>query len=127
VKRLAIFSVLCMGVWLAGCATPSRHISELRLGMTPEEVLDIMGKPFAIRAAKLYENEEWQEVWEYIPPVFSVAGFSDRYDRDYWILFENGKVVQWGQPLDFTGETSVTQSTSQKPSVLEYSPEKEKR
>lgn len=95
--------------------------------MTPEEVLNVMGEPFAIRAAKLYENEEWQEVWEYIPPVVSVAGFSERYDKTYWIQFENGKVVMWGQPQDFSGESSVSSPSGSGPAVLEYNPNREQR
>jgi len=119
------FCLLLMALCAGGCTTPSRYVSELRLGMTPDEVLDVMGEPFAIRAAKVYENEEWQEAWEYIPPVFSVAGFADRYDKTYWLIFQNGKLVQWGEPLDLTGETSAQESETQKSVVLEYTPQRE--
>lgn len=96
-----------MALWLIvglGCATPpSRRVSDLRLGMTPEEVLDRMGRPYAIRTAKLYRDGTFQEVWEYIPSIFSVALFADRYDKTFWVYFDNGRLVQWGEPGDFTG------------------------
>ena len=86
---------------ISGCAALNLDVSELKLGMTPDEVTDALGKPFAIRAAKIYENEETQEVWEYLPRSFSL------YPKSYWIFFENGKVVQWGEPGDFTGQSGM--------------------
>lgn len=122
-KRIAAVVILLgVGVLLAGCATPSRHISDLRLGMTPDEVRDAMGDPFAIRAAKVYENEETSEIWEYIPPVFSIAGFADRYDKEYRLVFENGRLVQWGEPGDLSYDSSL--SRDQEFPVQEYSPRK---
>ncbi len=87
---------------LAGCVTPSQRIAGLRLGMSPEDVYNVMGTPFAVRAAKTYEDGTTSEVWEYVPPVFSRAAFSDKYDKTYWVYFVNDKVVQWGEPGDFT-------------------------
>jgi hypothetical protein len=26
------------------------------------------------------------------------------YPKTYWVFFENGKVVQWGEPGDFSGQ-----------------------
>ena len=93
---------------LTGCATPSEKIGDLRLGDTPDDVQQKMGKPSSIRAAKMYENDETTEVWEYIPPVFSWAILLDRYDKEYWVMFENGKVVQWGVPGDFSGQSTIS-------------------
>lgn len=93
---------------LTGCATPAERIGELRLGDTPDNVLHKMGGPFTIRAAKIYEDSGTTEVWEYMPPVFSWAILLDRYDKDYWVIFENGKVVQWGEPGDFSGQTTIS-------------------
>ena len=105
------------------CSTPSRNISNLRLGMTPDEVLDEMGRPYAIRTAKLYRDGSFQEVWEYIPSIFSVALFADRYDKTYFVYFDGGKLVMWGEPGDLTGQTSVEDDAA----VLEYVPERRTR
>jgi len=76
--------------------------------MTPDQVRKIMGDPYTVRAAKTYEGGETAEIWEYIAPVFSAAAFSDKYDKSYWVFFQNGKVVQWGEPGDFSGTDSAT-------------------
>lgn len=82
---------------LVGCGTPSRKIKKLRLGMTPDEVDDELGQPTTIRASKVYEDGQTQQVWEYL------SGISLR-PKDYWVFFENDRVVQWGEPGDFTGK-----------------------
>jgi len=109
-------------ILLAGCTTPSTRIVSMSLGMSPAEVMDVMGPPFAVRAAKVYEEGGIAEVWEYIPPVFSRAAFSDKYDKTYWVFFEDGKVVQWGEPGDFSGQT-----TTKDVPVMDYTDKKRAR
>lgn len=104
-KRALGFVVLA--VLLVGCTTPSTKIVGMSLGMSHDEVQEVMGPPFAVRAAKMYEGGAAAEVWEYVPPVFSRAAFSDKYDKTYWVFFENGKVVQWGEPGDFSGSETA--------------------
>lgn len=106
-KRVIVaIGVICVGLAaMVGCKTPADHIKNIRLGMTSDEVRDEMGDPYTIRACKVYENGETAEVWEYVAPVFSVAAFTDKYDKNYWVFFENGKVVQWGEPGDFSGSS----------------------
>lgn len=117
-KTLLLAGLIGSVVLVAGCRNPAHQISGVRLGMTHDEVLDVMGRPYAVRAAKLYRDGNWLEVWEYIPSVFSVALFADRYDKDYWVVFEGGKVVQWGEPGDWAGRTDQ---------VEEYIPERRGR
>ena len=108
-KKVPLVVALLVAVFCSGCqTTPSAHIAQLELGMGPDQVKKVMGEPFTIRAAKQYENGESTAVWEYIAPVFSSAAFSDKYDKTYWIIFENGKVVQWGEPGDFSGADTAT-------------------
>lgn len=109
---------------VSGCSTPSNRVSRVRLGMTPDEVVDEMGRPYAVRASKMYRDGNFMEVWEYIPSVFSVALFADRYDKIYWIIFDGGKVVQWGEPGDLTGAPTVIADDAV---VTEYIDEKRMR
>lgn len=95
---------------LGGCASWNVNVGKLQLGMEPEAVREAIGKPFTIRAAKVYSNDEWSEIWEYLPPSFTWT------PKTYWVYFENGKVVQWGEPGDFTGRPV--------PAVIEYNPNK---
>ena len=100
------------GMLLAGCATPRFQMDKLKLGMKPDEVIQQVGKPYTIRAAKVYEDKRTVEVWEYLPRMFTL------YPKAYWIYFENGEVVQWGEPGDFAGRSGMDVP------VNEYSPQK---
>lgn len=94
-------NMLAMGLVViaaAGCSSPAKKIKDVRLGMTPEEVLDVMDKPTTIRAAKVYEDGQTQQIWEY-RQTFALE------PRDFWIFLENDKVVQWGFPGDFAGKS----------------------
>lgn len=102
-----ILSVMCIVV-LVGCsAPPAKRVVNLRLGMSPDEVYERMGAPYTVRAAKLFADGTFQEVWEYIPSIFSVALFADRYDKRYWVYFDDGRLVQWGEPGDMSGSSTV--------------------
>lgn len=92
----SLLMVAVVGV-LAGCAHPYRDTPDLRLGMTNDEVRDVMGDPTAIRASKVYEDGQTTEVWEYLSGIALNP-------KNYWVHFENGKVVQWGEPGDFAGK-----------------------
>ena len=109
----AILAGLMLALGLSACASWNVDVEKLQLGMEPEAVREAIGKPFTIRAAKVYEGDEWSEVWDYLPPWFTWT------PKTYWVYFENGKVVQWGEPGDFTG-SSVT-------AVREYNPNKSDR
>lgn len=97
--KVGYTAVICvLGLTLIGCANPGEKVKDLRLGMTPDEVRDVMDDPNTIRAAKVYEDGRTTQVWEYL------SGFSLR-PKDYWVYFENDKLVQWGEPGDFAGKS----------------------
>jgi outer membrane protein assembly factor BamE (lipoprotein component of BamABCDE complex) len=108
-----ILAGLMLALGLSACASMNVKVGKLQLGMEPEAVREAIGTPFSIRAAKVYAGEEWAEVWEYLPPVFTWT------PKTYWVYFENGKVVQWGEPGDFSGSVA--------PAVREYNPNKSAR
>lgn len=107
-----ILAGLMLALGLGACSAMNVNVGKLQLGMEPEAVREAIGKPSTIRAAKVYEGEEWTEVWEYLPPGFTWT------PKTYWVYFENGKVVQWGEPGDFTGSAA---------SIKEYNPAKSGR
>ena len=47
-----------------------------------------------------------------LPPIISLAAFTEKYDREYQIFFKNGKVVQWGEPGDLNYRSTLSGSTS---------------
>lgn len=103
--------IVLVVAFVTGCASTPTKVKKLELGMTPEQVKKKAGEPYAIRAAKVYEDGHTEEVWEY------VARFA-LYPKDYWVFFENGKVVQWGEPGDFSGMTTKSGEVP----VNEYAP-----
>ena len=105
-----ILAGLALAFSLSACANWNVDVGRLQLGMEPEAVREAIGKPFQIRASKIYAGEEYSEVWEYLPPAFTWT------PKTYWVYFENGKVVQWGEPGDFSGATAAA--------VKEYNPNK---
>jgi hypothetical protein len=108
-----ILAGLLLAFSLSACASWNVDVDKLQLGMEPEAVREAIGKPFTIRAAKVYEGDQWSEIWEYLPPSFTWT------PKTYWVYFENGKVVQWGEPGDFTGSTVTA--------IREYNPNKSDR
>ncbi len=108
-----ILAGLILAFCLSACASWNTDVHKLQLGMEPEAVREAIGTPYTIRAAKVYEGDEWSEIWEYLPPWFTWT------PKTYWVYFENGKVVQWGEPGDFTGSPA--------PAVIEYTPTKTAR
>lgn len=97
--------LLCM----VGCASWNTNVSLLQLGMDAAQVREAIGDPFVIRSSKLYADGGSSEVWEYLPPAFTWS------PKTYWVYFENGLVVQWGEPGDYTGSAT---------NVRDYTPTK---
>ena len=89
---------------LTGCGHPVKKSHKLFLGMTPEQVQDEFGKPYAIRSAKVFDNEETTMIYEYWPPFFSTN------EMILHLHFENSRLVQWGAAGDYnTGSESKVQ------------------
>ena len=111
---VSLVALAAMASVFGGCISRNAKVSRLTLGMSPEEVAETIGRPFAIRAAKVYtETGETSQVWEYLPPVITSN------PKTYWLYFENDKLVQWGEPGDFSGSPATA--------VKEYNPNKSAR
>jgi len=99
-RKISFIAAMLFAVGLfTGCRTgfvhPMKKTDRIQLGMSPQEVTDEMGRPFSVRSAKVFDNEETTMVWEYWPPF--LAGNQSKVH----IIFENGQVVQWGLPGDY--------------------------
>lgn len=81
-----LLPLLLLGV-LAGCAMGQTVRNDIRIGMTKEQVIAVMGRPDGIR--KSGESE----ALEYANGL--VSGWS--WDRaDYYIILKDGKVTSYG-------------------------------
>lgn len=112
-KKLLLILPLLMILELCftGCRHPSRKTYRIQLGFTPDQVELEMGRPYAVRSSKVFDGEETTTTWEYRPPFLS------NNDQIIHVIFENGKVVQWGVAGDYqTGnEKNVREYKSAKP------------
>ena len=98
--KIGLLVMMMMGVLLmSGCATPAKKIKSIELGMAPGEVLERMGEPFTIRAAQVYEDGKVTEIWEYVSPVFTFN------PRTFLVIFQDGKLTQWGVEGDLVGSS----------------------
>lgn len=108
-KWMLLTAVVALFAISVGCATPAKNVKNLRLGMTPDEVRDELGDPYTIRAAKVYSDEQWTEIWEYLPPFLTLQ------PKTFWVWFENDRLVQWSEPGDFnTSRTSIKEYREQR-------------
>jgi len=111
-KKWMLLLVVSFSLLQIGCTSPAKRIRRIKLGMSPDEVREQMGDPYTIRAAKIYEDGNWTQIWEYQAAPFELN------PKTFWIYFENGKCVQWGEPGDFAGKSG------QAVPVSEYSEQK---
>lgn len=92
---------------LGGCTSYylESNLNSLSVGTSKTQMLSSFGgrtsqggqaHPLLFRHAKRTPSGVLVEVGE-------MPMWSDRYSRDvtYWFLFENGSLVQWGQPQDW--------------------------
>jgi hypothetical protein len=117
VKFVRMCVIMSCVLGLVACATPAKRVKNMRLGMTPDEVRKKMGDPFTVRASKVFADGQTMEIWEYVA-WFTIL------PKDFWVYFENGKVVQWGQPGDFSGSQATP---GVDPYVDPYKPTREQR
>jgi len=95
-----IFIVFLLTISFFGCVTTGKF-QNLSLGMTKEQVEETIGKPTAVRGAKIDEQGKENVVWEYI----------ERKDTGlpvpYWFYFTDGILKQWGEAGDWKPDATI--------------------
>jgi hypothetical protein len=103
---------------VVGCATSTKRLATLNLGMTKPEVVDSLGQPMAVRGAITNRYGQTIEVWEYhlatrsaardmLLGAFAGPDAASRMtprNRAYWLYFTDGQLVQWGEAGDWGKE-----------------------
>lgn len=111
-KKTFMLGVVAAALLLpTGCIHPVKKLHKIQLGMTPDQVEEQLGSPYAVVASKVFADESTTMVWEYWPPFFALN------DSKVHVVFENDRVVQWGKPGDY--------GTSQSGGLREYKPQKQ--
>lgn len=96
----SIFSVVCVLFLVSACATANK-ISGVRLGMTKDEVVKVMGEPASVSAqgGAEYLNYALSETDDE-----AFMGFT----RQYFVRLINGKVESYGRSGDFDSTKTPT-------------------
>lgn len=101
---------------LAGCATTvsPKKFSQLQIGMSKDEVRQVLGEPHQFKFKSAGNN---QETWEYLvyAPYTTVLGY-----EEYWVTFINDKLYLYGRPIDY-GPSTYTPETKTEESQKSYS------
>ena len=119
----SIFVLAIAFVFLTSCATSSKKLARVSLGMTKSEVVNHLGDPQMIRGSIKNKFNQVVEVWQYrvaLPDdggeiarksaltlvTFGIGAYSfaDKDKENYWFYFHNNELVRWGVAWDWERE-----------------------
>jgi hypothetical protein len=87
---------LCLA--LVACAA-ARKLRKLDQGMTPSEVISVLGEPEIAREPMTNKHGQIMELWHY-------ELYNNHIDAEeaYFLYFYEGKLVKWGKATDWPRE-----------------------
>lgn len=88
-KLCRIIAIFIAIVFVFGCATPSKKLNQINLGMTKKEVIEIVGEPNSTSATKNVEILKYR---------LATGGF---FTTEYAVRLQDGKVDAYGEVGDF--------------------------
>ena len=109
VRMLLIIAYVLMTMGCMASVDPPQYpmvkvdLSPLQIGMSKQEVIEAIGKPYNVIGAKRFENGV-VEVWDYRCYGANVVQYY--IETQYWLYFLDGKLEQWGQPGDWEKEAT---------------------
>jgi len=84
-RRLVL--ILSVALFI-GCATGEQVSMNVHEGMTKEDLAGVIGRPDG------YKRAGNQEVYSYADRV--ISGWDVRARADYYFIFENDQLIEWG-------------------------------
>ena len=118
-KILTIIIVVLFPVIISGCAflvstpiTSSINKGRLQIGMSPEEVRNVVGNPDNV-AKRLINENDIREVWmfkEYpFDPVGATIslGLGPPLPEKQYLVFRNDKLIGWNMPDPFSPDIII--------------------
>jgi outer membrane protein assembly factor BamE (lipoprotein component of BamABCDE complex) len=93
IARIAVYSAL---LFLAGCQAmiygTASEFEKLSLGMSKEQIIDILGSPTSVSA----DGDKGEEYLIYKKMKHAIS----EWPRTYEVTLRNGKAVKWGEQYD---------------------------
>lgn len=125
-KKIILTPIIALFLGLTGCSTQqvkpvsyNQKALNLKVGMTKDEVINLLGTPKKVSAIKTPEGfEEIYSYWGISRLVYSYASVDNEalsQDR-LAVTFLDGKVTQWGDKFDPTVISNQTLKTIQQTS-----------
>ncbi|PVH26166.1 outer membrane protein assembly factor BamE domain-containing protein [Sphingobacterium corticibacter] len=99
-KKIYLSVIVLLGIFLlSGCATYRQQLAlnmfDVRLGMTREQVVEILGRPSMVVSAYTEENGDLIEVLEYVRS--ETNSLTEQVEaRPIWTYFVNNELFEWG-------------------------------
>ncbi|WP_166335366.1 hypothetical protein [Sphingobacterium chungjuense] len=99
-KKIYLSVIVLLGIYLlSSCATYKQQLAldmfNVRLGMTREEMVAILGRPSLIVSAYTAENGDIIEVLEYVRSEQN--SLTEQVEaRPIWTYFVNNELFEWG-------------------------------
>lgn len=78
------------------------NMSAVSIGMTEQQVREILGEPADVIGSHVYEDNRIIRVLQYLEAELGFA--VDRLNKNYYLYFLDGRLVQWGRPGDWQKE-----------------------
>ena len=94
--KLNPVGITLIAVVLVGCATPSKNLNRVSVGMTKTQVIELLGEPQSARATQGVEYLIYR-----LAEGFSVAGAPHEVRSSYFVGLRNGVVDSYGRLGDF--------------------------
>jgi outer membrane protein assembly factor BamE (lipoprotein component of BamABCDE complex) len=125
-KKIILTSIIALLLGTTGCSTQqvkpvsyNQKALNLKVGMTKDEIINLLGTPKKVSAIKTPEGlEEIYSYWGISRLVYSYAPIDNEalsQDR-LAVTFLDGKVTQWGDKFDPTVIANQTLKTIQQTS-----------
>jgi len=100
-----LISLISLSLVLISCTAYEKQFIDvddtliIKGGHSKKEILDMLGKPTAVKEGIVMENGDVLEIWRYVAKdgkneVQSLEDWDE--SEDFYVLFKNSSVIRWG-------------------------------
>ena len=118
-KKMLIVLIVIFSAIISGCAfytstpiTSAVNEGRLQIGMTSQEVRNVVGNPYRV-AKRLVSENDIREVWTYkeyhIDPTGACLSFGlgPSTPEKQYLVFQNDKLIGWNLPDPFSPDIII--------------------
>jgi hypothetical protein len=102
-NKPAFFFLIGIFLFAAGCQSAPRKMNAVEIGMPRKEVILLLGTP------KKSARQENREILQFALHPSLDAPYAE--DQPYWVLLEDGRVLDHGRNQDFSDPSKAKKET----------------